>query len=143
MTVTHREMTRYFMTIPEAVGLVLQTATLGKGGEIFILDMGEPVKIFDMARQMIELSGFKPDVDIKISITGLRPGEKLFEELRHTDETHESTGHPRVFKLRNGNGAFDSELRLEELRLVALRGDPQTIKRAMRTLVPEYFPFED
>lgn len=143
VTVTHRDMTRYFMTIPEAVGLVLQTATLGKGGEIFILDMGEPVKIFDMAMQMIELSGFKPDVDIQIAITGLRPGEKLFEELRHTDETHETTDHPRVFKLRNGNGVFDSDLRLEELRLAASAGNSQEIKQAMRMLVPEYLPFAD
>jgi FlaA1/EpsC-like NDP-sugar epimerase len=133
------------MTIPEAVGLVLQTATLGKGGDIFILDMGEPVKIFDMARQMIELSGLKPDVDIKIEVTGLRPGEKLFEELRHTDESHEITEHPRIFKLRNGNGngVFDIDVRLEELRLAAAAGNPQSIKEAMRILVPEYVPFAD
>src|SRR5450432_4689907 len=93
-------MTRYFMTIPEAVGLVLQAAALGRGGEIFILDMNEPVKIIDLARQMIELSGYKPDIDIEIKITGLRPGEKLYEELRHSSETHEPTDHPRIFKLR-------------------------------------------
>jgi len=145
VTVTHRDMTRYFMTIPEAVGLVLQTATLGVGGEIFVLDMGQPVKIYEMARQMIELSGFKPGVDIEIAITGLRPGEKLFEELCHSDETHESTEHPRIFKMRNGtgNGTGDLESWLAELRAAAAEGNPQAIKLAMKRLVPEYTPFPD
>jgi len=141
VTVTHRDMTRYFMTIPEAVGLVLQTATIGKGGEIFILDMGRPVKIMDMARQMIELSGFKPDADIKIKITGLRPGEKLFEELCHTEETHVPTAHERIFRLKNENGADEeAEVWLSELRTVASEGDQPTIKRVMNQLVPEYTP---
>ncbi len=140
VTVTHPDMTRYFMTIPEAVGLVLQTATLGKGGEIFILDMSEPVKIIDMARQMIELSGYKPDVDIEIKITGLRPGEKLFEELRHTEETHEPTGHPRIFRLQaEANGGTDTWL--ERLRGAAASGDGEAIKREMKKIVPEYRPF--
>ncbi len=141
VTVTHEDMTRYFMTIPEAVGLVLQTATLGQGGEIFILDMGQPVKIIDMARQMIELSGYRPGVDIEIEITGLRPGEKLFEELRHTDETHEPTEHPRIFKLRSEPGLGDTETWLAELRTAANAGDPQASKHAMKRLVPEYTPF--
>jgi FlaA1/EpsC-like NDP-sugar epimerase/dTDP-4-amino-4,6-dideoxygalactose transaminase len=145
VTVTHREMTRYFMTIPEAVGLVLQTATLGHGGEIFVLDMGHPVKILEMARQMIELSGFKPGVDIEIAITGLRPGEKLYEELCHSDETHEQTEHPRIFKMRNGtgNGTDDVESWLTQLRTAAEENDPQSIKLAMKRLVPEYTPFAD
>jgi FlaA1/EpsC-like NDP-sugar epimerase/dTDP-4-amino-4,6-dideoxygalactose transaminase len=145
VTVTHREMSRYFMTIPEAVGLVLQTATQGVGGEIFVLDMGQPIKIYDMARQMIELSGFKPGVDIEIAITGLRPGEKLFEELCHTDETHEPTEHPRIFKMRNGheNGTDDVESWLAQLRAAAADGNPQAIKLAMKRLVPEYTPFAD
>ena len=143
MTVTHPEMTRYFMTIPEAVGLVLQTATLGKGGEIFILDMGQPIKILDMARQMIELSGYKPGVDIEIAITGLRPGEKLFEELRHTDESHEPTEHPRIFKLRSEQGPEDPERWLGELRTAAAAEDAHAIKQAMKRLVPEYTPFPD
>jgi FlaA1/EpsC-like NDP-sugar epimerase len=143
VTVTHPEMTRYFMTIPEAVGLVLQTATLGQGGEIFVLDMNAPVKIIDMARQMIELSGYKPDVDIEIKITGLRPGEKLYEELRHSDECHAPTEHKRIFKLRNESAPEDVSNWLAELRIVALSGDRQAIKQAMKRLVPEYTPFMD
>ncbi len=139
VTVTHPDMTRYFMTIPEAVGLVLQTATLGRGGEIFILDMGQPVKILEMARQMIELSGYRPDIDIEIKITGLRPGEKLFEELRHTDETHEPTEHPRIFQLRSEPLAEDADIWLDELRAVVAE-DPSAVKAAMQRRVPEYTP---
>jgi FlaA1/EpsC-like NDP-sugar epimerase len=143
VTVTHQEMTRYFMTIPEAVGLVLQTATLGRGGEIFILDMGQPVKIIDMARQMIELSGYKPDIDIEIKIIGLRPGEKLFEELRHTDESHEPTEHPRIFKLRSEPGPKDAGTWLAELRAAAAAETAEESKQAMKRLVPEYTPFAE
>jgi FlaA1/EpsC-like NDP-sugar epimerase len=141
VTVTHPEMTRYFMTIPEAVGLVLQTATQGQGGEIFILDMSHPVKIVDMARQMIELSGYKPDIDIEIKITGLRPGEKLYEELRHTEETHETTEHPRIFKLKTDACVEGVDLWLEELRAVSTGGDAKAIKQTMKRLVPEYTPY--
>jgi len=145
VTVTHAEMTRYFMTIPEAVGLVLQTGTLGTGGEIFILDMGKPVKIVEMARQMIELSGFKPDIDIEIRITGLRPGEKLYEELRHTDETHETTAHPRVYRLKVAPGAVAEQEDgwLAALRAVAETGNAAEIKAAMKRLVPEYTPYQE
>ena len=89
MTVTHPEMRRYFMTIPEAAQLVLQAFSIGKGGEVFVLDMGEPVKIVDLARNLILLSGLQPDRDIKIQFTGVRPGEKMFEEL---NLQHESSG---------------------------------------------------
>ncbi len=145
VTVTHREMTRYFMTIPEAVGLVLQTATLGTGGEIFILDMGKPVRILDMARQMVELSGYKPDVDIEIRITGLRPGEKLYEELRHTDESHEKTAHPRVFRLKSSPDAVAEadDGWLAALRVVADNARADEIKAAMKRLVPEYTPYQE
>ncbi len=143
VTVTHQDMTRYFMTIPEAVGLVLQTATLGAGGEIFILDMGEPVKIIDMARQMIELSGYQPDIDIEIKITGMRPGEKLFEELRHTEESHEPTPHPRIFKLLGHPGPDNPDAWLADLASLAEAGGQNAIKDAMQRLVPEYVPFKD
>src|SRR5205085_3076742 len=96
--VTHPHVMRYFMTIPEAVGLVLQSAALGSGGEIFTLDMGKPVKILDLARQLIELSGFIPDEDIRIEFTGLRPGEKLFEELSYHGEKIACTRHPKIMQ---------------------------------------------
>jgi FlaA1/EpsC-like NDP-sugar epimerase len=139
VTVTHPEMTRYFMTIPEATGLVLQAATMGTGGEIFILDMGEPVKIIDMARQMIELSGYEPDVDIEIKITGLRPGEKLYEELCHTNELHAPTVHPRIFQLRDSERPASCAW-LDELRQIAAQ-EPPAIRAALKRLVPEYTPY--
>jgi FlaA1/EpsC-like NDP-sugar epimerase len=141
VTVTHPDMTRYFMTIPEAVGLVLQTATLARGGQLFILDMGSPVKIFDLARQMIELSGYKPGIDIEIQITGIRPGEKLYEELRHTEETHEPTEHPRIFKLRSDHGVRDAADWRAALEAAAAAGGSAEIKQALQRLVPEYSPF--
>lgn len=97
VTVTHKEITRFFMTIPEAVGLILQAITYAKGGEIFVLDMGEPVKIYDLAESLIRLSGLEPNVDIPIVITGLRPGEKLYEEILMSEEGLESTKHDKIF----------------------------------------------
>ncbi len=145
VTVTDPRMTRYFMTIPEAVGLILQAASLGCGGDIFILDMSKPVKIMDMARQMIELSGYRPGIDIEIKISGLRPGEKLFEELRLEDEIHERTEHPRIFRLRKDYRTEPDvgEAWLSELRDVALSGDPGEIKQVMKRFVPEYKPFTE
>ena len=104
LTVTHKEVTRFFMTIPEAVSLILQACALAEGGEVFVLDMGTPVKIDDMARKMIRLCGLEPDVDIKIEYTGLRPGEKLYEELLLKSEGLEKTendliyiGHQKIY----------------------------------------------
>jgi FlaA1/EpsC-like NDP-sugar epimerase len=96
VTITHPEMRRYFMTIPEASVLVLEAAAMGMGGEIYVLDMGEPVLILDLARRLIELSGYIPGEDIRIEFTGIRPGEKLFEELETDEETIARTAHPKI-----------------------------------------------
>lgn len=101
VTVTHRDIMRYFMTIPEAVSLVLTAGASAAGGEIFVLDMGEPVSIYELARNMIELAGLRPDEDIKIEFTGLRPGEKMFEELKLNSETHTRTAHDKIFIMRD------------------------------------------
>lgn len=98
VTVTDPEMTRYFMTIPEASQLVLQAGAMGQGGEVFLLDMGEPVKIVDLAKNMIRLSGFEPNKDIRIEFTGLRPGEKLYEELLTAEEGTNTTTHKKIFE---------------------------------------------
>jgi FlaA1/EpsC-like NDP-sugar epimerase len=141
VTVTHPDVTRYFMTIPEAVGLVLQSFVQGKGGEIFVLDMGKPVKIVDLAKQMIELSGFRVGDDIEIVFSGLKPGEKLFEELQHHTEEYAPTGHPRIMQFR-GNGTFDRSVLAElEQRLHSL--DSNQLKEALKMIVPEYTPHLD
>ena len=96
VTVTHPDITRYFMIIPEAVSLVLQAATMGNGGEVFVLDMGRPVKILDLAKRMISLYGYRPGIDIDIIFIGLRPGEKIHEELFNADEMIGKTSHPKI-----------------------------------------------
>ncbi len=146
VTVTHPDVTRYFMTIPEAVGLVLQTFTMGQGGEIFVLDMGKPVKIIDLARQLIELSGLRPGEDIEIKVIGLRPGEKLFEELQHHTEDLKSTAHPRVTLLTTGGSAATGDwsaqcIRELENRVTELEANQ--LKLAIKRLVPEYIPYLD
>ena len=97
MTVTHRDITRYFMTIPEACQLVLQAGSMAKGGELFVLDMGTPVRIYDLAVALIQLSGLEPEKDIPIAFTGLRPGEKMFEELRISGEDMSQTANNKIF----------------------------------------------
>jgi FlaA1/EpsC-like NDP-sugar epimerase len=141
VTVTHPDVTRYFMTIPEAVGLVMQAAVMGEGGEIFVLDMGQPVKIVDLARQMIELSGFKVGEDIEIKFTGLKPGEKLFEELQHHNESHLPTTHPRIMRfVANGDPQATSQRAVADLEPLAYTGSANELKRALQALVPEYSP---
>jgi FlaA1/EpsC-like NDP-sugar epimerase len=142
VTVTHPEITRYFMTIPEAVGLVLQSATLGQGGEIFVLDMGKMVKIVDVARQLIELSGLKPDLDIEIKFTGLRPGEKLFEEINHDGENMVPTDHPKIMRFVGEPLPFET-LRegLLGIREKAASLGANQVKLEIQKLVPEYKPY--
>jgi FlaA1/EpsC-like NDP-sugar epimerase len=137
ITVTHPGIERFFMTIPEASQLVLQSATMGAGGEIFVLDMGESVKIIDLARDLIALSGLGPD-DIDIVFTGLRPGEKLFEELYFADEQRLGTGHPKVFCARHRPVEVSTmEAMLDDLHEV-LDESPERVKAKLRELVPEY-----
>jgi FlaA1/EpsC-like NDP-sugar epimerase len=134
LTVTHPDVTRYFMTIPEAAQLVLQAGAMGQGGDVFVLDMGEPVKIMDLARRMVQLSGLsvrdeaRPDGDISISITGLRPGEKLFEELLIGDNA-EPTAHPRILKALEACLPWvELESQLQALHQAAFANDEYTIR---------------
>jgi FlaA1/EpsC-like NDP-sugar epimerase len=143
VTVTHPEVKRYFMTIPEAVGLVLQSATLGNGGDILVLEMGQPLKIVDVARQLIELSGLRPDIDIEIRIVGLRPGEKLVEELQYEGEQYRPTEHPRVFRFMADLVPQDTTESLVRRVRALLPLERQACKQGMRDLVPEYVPFAE
>jgi FlaA1/EpsC-like NDP-sugar epimerase len=139
LTVTHPEMRRYFMTIPEAVQLVLQAAALGKGGELFMLDMGEPVKIVDLARDMIRLSGLEEGVDIEIEFTGIRPGEKLYEEMFFSHEVAEPTGHPKILRARNGQMPPLESGIVDELVAAAVHHAPESeLRQLLVDLVPDY-----
>lgn len=139
ITVTHPEMTRYFMTIPEASQLVLQAAALGKGGEVFILDMGKPVKIVDLACDLIRLSGLEPGKDIEITYSGIRPGEKLFEELATDAERAEKTRHQKIFIGRVQAAAWCTLLAgVEALAERAKGDDPRGIYEGLRALIPEF-----
>jgi len=138
VTVTHPEMIRYFMTIPEAVQLVIQAGAFAEGGEVFILDMGKPVRILDLATDLIRLSGFEPHVDIQIEYTGIRPGEKLFEELLTKEEGVTSTKHDRIF-IGQPIRISHHDLVLEMKRLEKVLGeDQESIKDVVRQLVPTY-----
>ena len=146
VTVTHKEITRYFMTIPEAVQLILQAVTYAKGGEIFVLDMGEPVKIYDLAVSLIRLMGYEPNVDIPIIITGLRPGEKLYEELLMAEEGLVSTKHDKIF-ITQPMHLEEDELneKLDELGSIKYNEDYSTekVKEVMANVVPTYHEPEE
>jgi FlaA1/EpsC-like NDP-sugar epimerase len=141
VTVTHPEMRRYFMTIPEAAELVLQAAAMGSGGEIFVLDMGEPVRILDLARKMVVLSGLRPDIDIPIVFSGTRPGEKLFEELRALEENTTSTPHAQI-RIFSGP-APQPELiwrAIEELKRAVSDRKSARVVGLLQKIVPDYTP---
>jgi FlaA1/EpsC-like NDP-sugar epimerase len=141
VTVTHPEVTRYFMTIPEACQLILQAGAMGEGGEIFILDMGIPVRIADMAKDLIRLSGFEPDVDIKIEFVGLRPGEKLFEELITSGEGIVPTSHEKIMVLR-GKSCDQERLNavIDELTKLAQEQNGAGIRAKLQEIVEDYRP---
>jgi FlaA1/EpsC-like NDP-sugar epimerase len=141
VTVTHEDIIRYFMTIPEASQLVLQAGGMAKGGEIFVLDMGEPVKIVDLARQLIKLSGFDPDVDMPIKITGLREGEKLFEELLMDDEGLLSTTNKKIFvgKQTEYETKFIEDA-LSKLKGICKNERSDLVRMYLQEIVPTYKP---
>ena len=145
VTVTHPEMQRYFMTTAEAVLLVLQAAAMGQGGEVFVLDMGKPVRILDLAKELIRFHGLEPDQDIPIVFSGIRPGEKLYEELLTAEEGTDATSHKRVFVARMGTilGGEQTNLLLERLRRSAEDFDGESIVSCLQQLVPTYRSFKD
>lgn len=139
LTLTHPDVTRYFMTIPEAVGLVLKCGEYATGGEILVLDMGEPVKIMDLAKKMIVLNGLEPDVDIKIDIIGLRPGEKLYEELQNKDERLVRTSLDKVFCFSCQPEKYEDVYKyVEKIKEIADSKDVNDLKRFLNEVVPEY-----
>ena len=147
VTVTHREVNRFFITIPEAAALVIQAAAMAKGGEIYALDMGEPVKILDLAKVMIKLSGLtlrdatNPTGDIEIVFTGLRPGDKLFEEV-HLGEHPQPTEHPRIIRVDEACPSPESLVAgMVALKSAIAGDDPHTVKKVLAQLVDGY-PFD-
>ena len=139
LTVTHPDIIRYFMTIPEACCLVMEASTLGNGGEIFVFDMGKPVKILDLARNMIRLAGYTPEKDIQIEFTGLRPGEKLYEELLNQKETTLPTSNEKIMVARVREFEFDKvSQEVDQLIQTSQQSKPFTTVKLMKQLVPEY-----
>ncbi len=141
VTVTHADVTRYFMTMDEAASLILQAGAMGKGNEIYVLDMGEPIRIQDLAEKMIRLSGMQPHIDVKIEYTGLRPGEKLHEELFYKTEELKGTPHPQLM-LASGYVVEWEWLQqeMEQLRIAAEAADGKLIISVLKTLIPEFEP---
>ena len=142
VTITHPDVTRYFMSIPEAAQLILQAGAMGKGGEIFILNMGEPIRIADLAHSMIRLSGYEPGKDIEVVVTGMRPGEKLYEELITQGEGIVPTSHEKIMVLRGDNHYPYEKISaaVDELVIIADQFDSEAIKRKLKEIVPEYMP---
>ena len=139
VTITHPDIVRYFMTIPEACELVLQAGTMGKGGEIFVFDMGEPVKIKDLAIKMIKLSGFEPEIDIKLKYTGLRPGEKLYEELLSDGTKNLPTPHEKIMVSMDPHMEFEEiESLANKITKAALRRDKIEVVKLLKKMVPEF-----
>ncbi|CAM3031264.1 polysaccharide biosynthesis protein [Chryseobacterium flavum] len=139
VTITHPDIIRYFMTIPEACELVLQAGTMGNGGEIYVFDMGEPVKILDLARRMIKLSGYTPDEDIKITFIGLRPGEKLYEELLSNNTVTIPTHHEKILISKDPSAEFDQiDTLSKQIVLAAVKRDKLQVVRILKTIVPEF-----
>jgi FlaA1/EpsC-like NDP-sugar epimerase len=139
VTVTHPDITRYFMTIPEACELVLEAATMGEGGEVFVFDMGEPVKIINLAKKMITLSGLRVDRDIEIKFTGLRPGEKLYEELLSTDENTLLTHHPKILIAQVNVPSYAyMDIQINLIQDVLVVGDNNELVSKIKEVIPEY-----
>lgn len=139
VTVTHKDIIRYFMSIYEACSLILEAGAMGKGGEIFVFDMGEPIRIYDLATKMIKLSGLEPDVDIEIKEVGLRSGEKLYEEMLSKQEDTLPTYHPKILRARVRN--FDKdfiETNLDDLANLIIESNPFDLVAKMKEIVPEY-----
>ena len=139
VTVTHPDITRYFMTIPEAAALILQAGSMGRGGEIYVLDMEQPVKILDLAENMVRLCGLEPGVDIDIEFIGLRPGEKLHEELFYSKEALLGTGHPKLLLANCMTAKWeDVNLEIGVLEKAVTTFDESAVLQSVQRLVPEY-----
>jgi FlaA1/EpsC-like NDP-sugar epimerase len=139
ITITHPDMKRYFMTIPEAVHLVLQASAMGQGGEVFLLNMGQQIRILDLAEDLIRLSGLEPGKDIEITFTGIRPGEKLSEDLWEEGTEYQHTSHPDIFRVEAEESNIPSNLgqTVEELQQLSLESEPNAILSLLDRTIPD------
>tara|TARA_B110000114_G_C14838604_1_gene295718 strand:- start:32 stop:637 length:606 start_codon:yes stop_codon:yes gene_type:complete len=139
LTVTHKDVTRFFMTIPEAVQLVLEAGTMGKGGEVFVFDMGESIRIYDLAEKMLKLSGLEEGKDIEIRFTGLRPGEKLYEELLTSEENTIETHHPKIMIAKLSSENQEASIKkISELILLFDGQNNEALVKMLKEIVPEF-----